>query len=439
MRYYTSVRLIKAETRRGLRIATLEGSAAAVHNVLVGSAFLTGFALAWGANDFQLGLLGAVPFLGSLFQVVGAYVADRWPGQRRLTVALIGLLSRGTWFVIAAVPFLCGDSSARVMTWILALYFFYQATQNASGPGWVAWMAVLVPERLRGRYLGRRNLAMEAFSVVTVLAAGAAIDAFREGGYERQGFALLQVCAGLAGVVGFLLLRRQPDPGHCTPPPEWSFRYVVRPLRDIRFRRLVVFNLVWLVGLTVCTPFLNAHLLKNMHWDFKALAVLGLLSSLAAIAMSPVWGRLADRHGYKPVLEWCSFGLLLIPLLYAFCPWGVRWPIYASSLLAGVFLSGFRLALFSLTLEGLPAEARAMGSAVMAGVAGPAVFLSGAASGWVADALSAVHWRFGGLEVANYQLLCVVSILLRLPALILLKRIHLLGRGQKSEDRSQHR
>ena len=131
-----------SETRRGLRIATLEGSAAAVHNVLVGSAFLTGFALAWGANDFQLGLLGAIPFLGSLFQVVGAYVADRWPDHRRLTVALIGLLSRGTWFVIAAAPFLCGDSSARGMAWILALYFFYQATQNASGPGWVAWMAV---------------------------------------------------------------------------------------------------------------------------------------------------------------------------------------------------------------------------------------------------------------------------------------------------------
>ena len=274
---------------------------------------------------------------------------------------------------------------------------------------------------------------MEAFSVVTVLAAGAAVDAFREGGYERQGFGLLQVCAGLAGVAGFLLLRRQPDPGHCTPPPEWSFRYVVRPLRDERFRRLVVFNLLWLFGMTVCTPFLNAHLLKNTHWDFKSLAVLGLLSSLAAIAMNPVWGRLADRHGYKPVLEWCSFGLLLIPLLYALCPWGVRWPIYASSLLAGVFLSGFRLALFSLTLEGLPVEARAMGSAVMAGVAGPAVFLSGATSGWVADALSAVHWRFGGLEVANYQLLFAASMLLRLPALLLLKRIHQEGRGQRPE------
>jgi hypothetical protein len=58
----------------------------------------------------------------------------------------------------------------------------------------------------------------------------------------------------------------------------------------------------------------------------------------------------------------------------------------------------------------------------MAGVAGPAVFLSGAASGWVADVLSAVHWQFGGLEVANYQFLFVASILMRLPALFLLKR-----------------
>lgn len=40
-------------------------------------------------------------------------------------------------------------------------------------------------------------------------------------------------------------------------------------------------------------------------------------------------------------------------------PRAVSWPIYVSNLLAGMFLSGFNLALFSLTLEGLPTEARA--------------------------------------------------------------------------------
>jgi len=160
-----------------------------------------------------------------------------------------------------------------------------------------------------------------------------------------------------------------------------------------------------------------------MNWDFKSLSVLVLLNSLGAIIMNPYWGRLADRHGHKPVLTLCSLGLLLLPLFYIFCPWSMSWPIYLSNLLSGIFLSGFVLSMFSLTLAGLPADSRAMGSAVLAAAAGPAVFLAGALSGWAAEALSGLHWQIGMLDVGNYQLLFAASLVLRIPALLLLKGI----------------
>lgn len=415
--------LNRSETRRGLRIAIAEASVSAVHSVLVGGAFLIGFALAWGATDFHLGLLGAMPFLGAMCQVGGAYVADRWPDQRRVTVAWAGLLARGTWFLVAALPLLCGGSASLCVVWILILYLFYQVALNASGPGWVAWLAVLVPSRVRGRFLGRRYLFMESFNITTLLVAGVAIDAFRTRGLEQLGFSFLQVCAGIAGLLCFVLLLRQPDPGHCVARPESHLLYVLQPLRNARFRRLVVFNLYWFVGLTICSPFLNAHLIKNLHWSFKELALLGMLASVASLAMYPAWGRLADRHGFKPVMMICAAGMIHLPLYYVFCPWDVRWPIFLCNLLLGLFVSGFNLALFGLTLDGLPKEGRAMGSAVLAGLSGPAVFLSGAASGWVAEALADVRWQVGGLEVANYQLLFLASMVLRLPAFALIARI----------------
>ena len=415
--------LTSSNSRRGLRIAIAEASAAAVHSVLVGGALLTGFALAWSATDFQLGLLGAMPFLGAMFQVAGAYAVDRWPDRRRLTVAGAGLIARGSWFLIAALPFLCNGSASLCMAWILILYLFYQFALNASGPGWVAWLAVLVPSRVRGRFLGRRYLLMEGFNITTLLIAGFTIDAFRASGYERHGFALLHFCAGVAGLLCFLFLMRQPDPGHCVARPELHLRYVLQPLRNARFRRLVVFNLYWFVGLTICSPFLNAHLIKNLHWSFKELALLGMLASMASLAMYPVWGRQADRHGFKPVMMICAAGMIHLPLYYVFCPWNMRWPIYLCNLLLGLFVSGFNLALFGLTLDGLPKEGRAMGSAVLAGLSGPAVFLSGAASGWVAEALADVHWQISGLDLSNYQLLFAASMVLRLPAFALIARI----------------
>lgn len=414
----------KSEIRRGLRISTWEGASAQVHNVLVSNALLSGFALAWGANDFHLGLLGAIPFLAQLFQFVGAYLVDRWADHRRIIVASLGLTARSTWFLIALLPFLLSATSLPVLPLILVVFLLYQLAYCASGPGWVAWMAVLVPERLRGRYLGRRNLVIELVGVLAALGAGAAIDAFRSAGRERAGFAVLQVLAGGAGVVCFLLMLRQPDPGHHSPQPEIRWAYLLRPLQDSRFRRLCVFNLYWCFGLNICLPFLNAHLLKNLGWDFKQLAVLGVITSVASVLMNPVWGRLADRRGCKSVLKLCTLGLMHVPLYYVFCPPNMTWPIYLSGIFYGVFMSGFNLAMFSLTLASLPVQVRAMGSAVLNAVTGPATFLSGALSGWVAQHLTTLHWRAGTFALVNYQLLFLSSILLRVPALALLNRVH---------------
>ena len=413
--------LSKTEIRRGLAFATAEATAAAVHNALTSPAFLTGFALAWKASDALLGVLGAIPSLCAPFQLVGAYVADRWPQRRRLSVALFGLLARGTWLVAAALPLLCGLSPAWVLYAFMALFLFHQAMYHASGPGWVAWMAVLVPERLRGRYLGRRSLAMEVWGTATLLAAGVALDRFRADGFERAGFSVLQGVAGAAGLACFLLLSRQADPGHEAPAPQSPLRYVFSPFRDAPFRRLFAFNAAWLAGAAVCAPFYTAHLLTNLHWDFKGLAGLALLTSLASAASYPWWGRGQDRWGAGRILSGCAAGLLPLPLLYAFCPWTQSWPICLHHLLLGVFLSGFNQAFLHLTFERLPARGRAMGAAVMAGAAGPALFLAGAAGGWAAERLVAVSWRFGDLVIGHYQLLFLVSVALHAPALGLLR------------------
>ena len=38
--------------------------------------------------------------------------------------------------------------------------------------------------------------------------------------------------------------------------------------------------------------------------------------------------------------------------------------------------------------------------------------------------MALLHWRFGALDVVNYQILFVLSVLLRVPRLALVRRIH---------------
>lgn len=418
------VRLSKPDVRRGLRISTWEGAFADLCWIPISGAFLTGYALAWGASDFQIGLLNTVFSLAAPFHVVGAYLVDRWPQWRREMVAYLGLFSRASWFLIAVIPFMTGGAPSLTIPCVLALFFLSSIALNANGPAWIAWMAVLVPPRLRGTYYGQRMRLIEGVCVIASLAAGVALDAFRIRGFERPGFAIMQLLVGVAGIVCFVLILNQPDPGHCTPPPELHWRYFVAPLREPDFRCLVIFSLTWCFGMNIGTPFMSAHLLKNLHWDFKQLSVLGIACSLAMILTSAQWGKLADRFGAKAVLKICWFGILHLPLYYIFCPAEAHWPIYVSGVLNGVFLGGFNLAIFSLTLGGLPTRSRAMGSAILNGATGPVIFLSGALGGWLAGKLGVAPWRLGSFDFNNYQLLLIICILLRIPTFLLLRRIH---------------
>jgi MFS family permease len=414
------MKLTKKETRQGLSISMIETSVTTVHNTLVGSVFLTGCALAWGASDLLVGLLGSIPSLAMMFQLVGAYLTDRWPEQRKRLVAGIGFSSRCVWLVMALVSSVFWASPTGVLALLVILFLVYKASLNLCGPGWVSWMADLVPRQVRGRYFGRCYFSMEICGVVTLLVAGVVMDHFRAGGHERQGYAVLQMCAGLVGAISFILMMRQPDPGHQSTAPEVRLRYILRPLRNPRFLRLFFFNLVWMSGMTIWSSFLSAHLLKNMHWDFKMLAFIGLVGSLGSMSMYRIWGRLADLRGNKRVLAICAIGLLLEPLSYVCCPWRVQWPIYLGTLLGGVCLGGANLALFNLILLETPKETRAIGVAVMMGLTGPAVFLVGLLGGLVADCLSSFRAQIWGLDISNYQLMFLLVILLRLFALYLL-------------------
>ena len=61
------------QTRESLRCSIYDGVLANMFATLTGGVFLTGFAVYLGMNEFTIGLLGAMPFLVTIFQLPAAY------------------------------------------------------------------------------------------------------------------------------------------------------------------------------------------------------------------------------------------------------------------------------------------------------------------------------------------------------------------------------
>src|SRR5688500_19728202 len=106
------------------------------------------------------------------------------------------------WFPIALVPLWIvvrsgGDSGATdvAMGVFLLLVFLMHVAGNVGGPGWVSWMADVVPERLRGKYFSRRRQWGIVTAIPAAIFAGWFLDRLSAGGEPHASWEVLRWCA----------------------------------------------------------------------------------------------------------------------------------------------------------------------------------------------------------------------------------------------------
>ena len=144
---------------------------------------------------------------------------------------------RFLWVVIGGLPWLLPAS----WQWpgLLVLMFVSTVLANIASPAWMAWMADVIPARLRGRFNARRIQAGQAVGLVLSLLAGLVLDwpDEAERAVLRNLISGMFALAGLCGMMDILLFLRVPDPKPVHHHPTLSLRELVRqPLRNPAFR-----------------------------------------------------------------------------------------------------------------------------------------------------------------------------------------------------------
>jgi hypothetical protein len=78
-----------------------DGIFATVFATLTRGVFLTGFAIHMGMNEFAIGLLAAIPYAATLFQLPASIMITR-TGQRKGVTIFNAACGRLTWLLILA-------------------------------------------------------------------------------------------------------------------------------------------------------------------------------------------------------------------------------------------------------------------------------------------------------------------------------------------------
>ncbi len=409
-----------ASIRTWLRFATVEGAFANVFITFTGGAFIAGLALMLGANDFQIGFLAAIPFLVQIAQLASTFFVDRFH-NRKIAVIVLSAIGRQIWWLIGLVLVLRLDHSLEIL---MAVVLISNVGVMAATPSWMAWMADIVPERLRGRYFGLRSAVLAVITVAAALAGGVILD--YAGRHEREylGFVVIIVLSCICAGIALFILGRIPDSSRDDRPVRFVWKELWKPLADRSFRRLLLVFFGWNVSIGIAAPFFAPHMLANLGMSFTLISLYSGFSAVTAVLFTRPWGALIDRFGSNPVSAICAFGIGLVPLIWVFPRADFLWILIPEAIYSGALWAGFNLAAFTIPIANSPRENRSNYIAVFNVATGLAFFTASVLGGTLAELWSNISWQIGPQTIVNYHLLFVISGLLRLAAAGLILTFH---------------
>ena len=426
--------------RRAMGLVTLSWVFGSVWATAIGGAPFSIFARDLGASEFQIGVLAALPFLASLVSMPASLLTERTGARKKIFLTSL-YTQRLLWIPIALVPLwilsparkdeVSSDHRSLAVSAFMLLILLMHSAGAVGGPGWLSWMADIIPDRCRGKYFSRRRQWGILSAIPAALVAGWIVDhmttsAAGGGGGTLRWCAIIFLCAAVFGVIDIHLFRYVPnvpmEPRRSVP----ILRLIGEPLRDKQFLFFAGFVATLTFAVSFMGQFVTFFLMDRVGVTGTGIQMMLLVSPmLAQLLVLPVWGHVADRMGKKPVMAIASLGLVPVGLGWCFMGPGLHWLGYMLSVAGAALWTGVEVANLNFVLEFSGSDnGEAGGSAYVAvnsviiNIAG---CVGGLSAGIIAKFLKDWHWDPGVPGIASvgfYEVLFALSGVMRLVAAI---------------------
>ncbi len=293
-----------------------------------------------------------------------------------------------------------------------------------------AWLAEIVPPKLRGRYFARRQRWQLIALIPTLAAAGFLADWWRSGEHQYSTIETALLGYTIPIGLGALLLAASIVPLLWMPAvatkhkPRSTWRLWrepgnLAPLVDARFQRLLLFG-CWL-------SFFNGLMQSAAGMYPKRVLGLGLLPMmllpvgmrLGQIALAPWVGRFSDRFGNRPVLLVCQALVAFGPMFYLLATPAQPWWLGGAFGVWSAYV-GLNICLPNLTLKLSRDGNYAAYSAAYFALSGLAYGVSTYLGGWLVDLFAFDRFYVGRFRLDNFGYIFYIGWITRLLAVVLI-------------------
>jgi len=274
---------------------------------ITGSGLLAAYAIALGANNTQIGLLAALPFLFMPLQLITVAVVER-VRRRKLIAVPLWIVAQSIWVPIALIPIMSEAPSGTAVSMLLLLMGLRSAAVAMQNAAWNSWLRDLVPAASMGAIFANRlkyaNIAAMGFG----LGAALFVDYWKSSrGVEDEllGYTLALLAGSvLLGGVSEIFRSLIPEPKMADPVGERMSIYqtLIEPFQDGTYRPLMIFMFLWNLTLHLATPFFAVYMLQRIGLPVSAVLGFSVISQVFNVMFLRFWGPTVDRVGNKAVL-----------------------------------------------------------------------------------------------------------------------------------------
>lgn len=281
---------------------------------LFSGVFLTGLYIYMGASDTILAYIPIMPSLAGIFLIFMGSLTEKVKNTKR-TIIILNTIAKTLLFGAVWIPLLV---SREIAPFIMLPFTFVGFTLNSVMSVLVnSWFVDTVDEKIRGRYMGVRQIFALVVSATLPVISGGFLDSSPD---RYMAFCVIYSAALVFSILesfSFSKITQPQDSDEKTKKIKISDMFFL-PLRNKKFRNFillqVVFHTFWYLSMTVA----QVYEIRYMEISYTYLTAMGAMGAIIQMFLYPLWGRVMDKYGSKIVMRIAMMFYTVHALLYVF-------------------------------------------------------------------------------------------------------------------------
>jgi MFS family permease len=266
---------------------------------------------------------------------------------------------------------------------LILLVVCYWVCGTIITPAWSSWIGDIVPDKIKGKFFGKRNMYMGLTLFLSTLLAGLVLSIASQ--YSIFiGFTIIFSIAFISKMISWFFIKDIREPEFYVEEEEkFSFLEFIKRLPTTNFGKFVIYLALMTFATHIASPYFVVYMLKNLGMSYFTYTILTTSGKIANFAFIAAWGKYSDLFGNRKIMALTGYMIPLIPFL-----WLVSSnPIYLIfvQIYGGFVWSGFNVSTFSFIFDNVSPQKRIRCVSFSNVINGLAIFLGATLGGFLMD------------------------------------------------------